>query len=300
VRRALVILGILSRSALRGLQSSSVTSAIAVVTITISLVLVGAFALLVGNMQGLLDRFGEDLRITAYLEEGLEPQAQRELASRVATVEGVEAVQLVTKAEALERFRSRRGGAALLEGLEGNPLPSSLDITLLSEFRTPEGLAILQSSLDGLPGVEEVAHGQEWIEGYARIASLVRTSGYVLGGVLALATLLIVANTIRLGVYAREDELDILDLVGASRTFVRVPFLLEGTLQGALGGVAALVLLWASFHLIVPQLQYGLSFLLGDTMPRFFEAGEMVRLLIGGAGLGLMGSAAALLGGRSA
>jgi cell division transport system permease protein len=298
VKRILVILAILLRSALRGLQGSSVTSAIAVTTIAVALVLVGAFALLVGNMQGLLDRFGRDLRITAYLEEGLSPTDQRELATRVSTVEGVEGVELVTKDEALERFRNRRGGAALLEGLEGNPLPSSLDITLLSEHRTTEGLAILESALDGLPGIEEVAHGQEWIESYARVASLVRTSGFVLGGVLSLATLLIVANTIRLGVYAREDELDILDLVGASRTFVRVPFLLEGTLQGALGGLMALILLWVSFHLIVPQLQYGLDFVLGDTTPRFFDATEMIRLLIGGAGLGLMGSGAALMGWR--
>jgi cell division transport system permease protein len=100
-------------------------------------------------------------------------------------------------------------------------------------------------------------------------------------------------------VYARVDELDILALVGASRTFVRAPFLMEGTLQGAIGGLLALLMLWLAFQLAVPQLEYGLAFFLGSTEARFFDAGEIARLLMGGAALGLCGSAAALVGWRS-
>jgi len=299
VNRFGVIVFVLVRSAVRGMQGSPVTSAITVATIATALVLVGAFALLVSNMQGLMERFGEDLRVTVYLESGLSAEEQQTLADRVITIEGVGGVRLIDEAAALERFRSTAGGAALLEGLEGNPLPASLDIALATENRTPEGLEILRAALTGLPGVDEVAHGQDWVDGYARASSLVRTAGYVLGTVLCLATLLIVSNTIRLGVYAREDELDILDLVGASRTFVRVPFLLEGTLLGAGGGGVALVLLYASFHVLVPQIQYGLVFFLGSTAPHFFEWGDVFRLLVAGAGLGMLGSAAALMGRRS-
>jgi cell division transport system permease protein len=221
------------------------------------------------------------------------------LLERARTVEGVEGVKLIDADAALRRFRDQEGGAALIEGLEENPMPASLEISLFRSSRTPEGLAILEASLDGLPGVEEVAHGQDWIEGYARAASFVRMSGYALGTVLALATLLIVSNTIRLGVYAREDELEILALVGASRTYVRAPFLLEGTLQGAAGGVLALALLWVAYTIFVPQLQYGLTFFLGSATPRFFVSGEMLRVVIGGAGLGFFGSMAALFGWRA-
>jgi cell division transport system permease protein len=292
------VLWILGRSALRGLQASAVTSAIAVLTIAIALVLSGAFGLLVVNMEGLLDRFGSELRVTAYLAEGLPETEQKALARSVGSVEVVERVEWVGKDEALARFGRRQGGAALLEGLDGNPLPASLDITLRAASRTPEGLAILLASLDGLPGIDEVAHGQEWIEGYARVVALLRSSGWALGSVLSLATLLIVANTIRLAVYARRDELEILSLVGASRSFVRIPFLLEGTLQGAIGGLLALGLLFLAFQLVVPQLQYGLAFFLGSTQPRFFAGEEILRLLAGGAGLGLLGSLAALVGWR--
>jgi cell division transport system permease protein len=294
MKRVAVIIAILGRSAIRGLRGTAVTSSIAIVTIAVALFLVGAFALVVVNMQGLIDRFGHDLPVAVYLEPGLPEEDQVRLAERVATIEGVARVELVSKEAALARFEKLGGGAELLEGLEENPLPESLDITLHPSSRTPGGLRILELALDGLPGIDDVVHGQEWVEGYARAASLIRVSGFALGAVLALATLLIVANTIRLGVYAREDELDILALVGASRTFVRTPFLLEGTFQGAIGGVLASVILWTAFRLFVPQLQYGLVFFLGNTDPRFFATAEVFQLIMGGAALGLLGSVAAM------
>jgi cell division transport system permease protein len=298
VRRAGIILLVLAQSALRGLAASRVTSTVAVLTIAIALLLVGAFALVVGNMHGLLEHFGEELQVTAFLEPKLPEDAQRSLAQRVATIEGVERVDWITKQEAWERFSKSLGGSSLLEGLDENPLPASLEIRLLSGHRTPEGLAILEESLDGLAGVDELSHGQEWVEGYARAAALVRSAAIGLGGVLGVAALLIVANTIRLALYAREDELEILSLVGASRTFVRVPFLLEGTIQGALGGLLAVALLYVAFQLLVPQLRYGLELILGNTEPRFFGGPGVVRLVISGAALGMLGSITALVGWR--
>ena len=144
MRRLRVQLAYFARTAYRGLRSSPVTSAVAVATIGVSLVLVGTFGLLVRNMEELLDRFGTDLHVTAYLEDGLQADEHRQLARVVTTVEGVEDVRLVTKEEALERFRDGVGrGAALLEGLSENPLPASLEITLVSARRSAAGLAMV-------------------------------------------------------------------------------------------------------------------------------------------------------------
>ena len=294
MKRRLAIGATLVRSALRGLQSSALTSGIAVFTIAVALVLTGGFALVAINMAGVLQRFGDDLQVVAYLEDGLEADVVRSLVASVETVEGVHSVELVSKEAALARFRERLAGSSLLDGLEENPLPASLVISLLPESRTPDGIEILVAALSGLPGVAELAHGQEWVEGYARFASLVRAGGLVLALVLGLAALLIVANTIRLAVYAREDELDILSLVGASRSFVRVPFLIEGLLQGAAGGGVAVVLLFAGFHGVLPQLEYGLELILGDATPHFFDPVEVAGVIAAGAGLGLVGSITAL------
>jgi cell division transport system permease protein len=297
VKRLRARLGYLARTSLAGLRSSPVTTAVCVLTIGVSLVLVGAFALLLANMEELLARFGDDLQVTAYLADDLRPEQTQELMRIAKTVEGVQEARIVSKAEALERFRSGVGrGSALLEGLGENPLPASLELTLAPEHRSAAGMAQVVGSLEGLPGVTEIASGQDWVEGYLRAIALLRGIGWGLGLILALATLLIVANTIRLAVFARRDELQILSLVGASRAFVNAPFLVEGVLQGALAGALALGLLYALFRLVLPGFEFGLELLLGGVAPRFFAPDEMAALLVGGAGLGLVGSAAALAG----
>ncbi len=296
--RVLVLLRVMFANALRGVRQASTTSLLAVFTIAVVLVLVGSASLLVANMTGILDDFGAELQLTAYLDGDLPEAELPALADRVADAPGVASVVLVTKQEALERFERIAGGGALLEGLEENPLPASLEIELLPEARTAEALATLRAALDGLPGVAELAHGEEWIEGYTRAVALIRGAAWGIGLVLGLAALLIVANTIRLAFYARRDELDILALVGASRTFVRVPFLLEGTLQGMFGGLVALLIVFAGYELLLPQLRYGLELLVGRAELSFFSWSEALSLVASGAGLGLLGAMTALAGWR--
>jgi cell division transport system permease protein len=295
VRSPLATAASFVRSALRGITASPATSLVAIATIGVTLVLVGVFLLLVSNMERMLDQFGDALEVTAFLEPGASPDLQRELAARAGSIEGVESVRLVSPEEALERFRRGVGrGAALLEGLSENPLPASLEITLAPEQRSAAGLARVVAALEGAPGIDDLSSGQDWVEGYLRAISLVRTVGWGMATILALATLLIVANTIRLAVLSRRDELEILSLVGASRVFVNTPFLLEGVLQGTLGGVAALAVLYALFRLVLPGFEFGLEMLLGGVSPRFFSAGEAALVVAAGAALGLFGAGAAL------
>ena len=269
------------RTALRGLRSNPVTTLVAMGTIAVSLLLFGSFALLLQNMQSLLDRLGDELYVTAFFEQGLPSAKQRELAVLAATVEGVEGVRIVSETEALERFRDGVGsGAALLEGLSENPLPASLEIALVPARRSAQGMAVVAESLNGLRGIEDLVSGEDWVEGYLRSVALVRGVCIGLGLILSIATMLIVANTIRLAIYARRDELEILSLVGASRSFMQTPFLLEGVLQGASG-----------------EFEFGLEMLLGGIRLHFFGLGGMMGLVAGGGMLGLVGSVAALTGG---
>jgi len=291
-----MLIAIAFANAIRGIRTASTTSSLAVLTIAIVLVLAGSASLLVDNMTGILDEFGSELQLTAYLEASTSEEDQRLLAGRVAAAPGVDRVEIVTKQQALERFEAIAGGPELLAGLDENPLPASLEIHLLPEARTAEAIGILKASLDGLKGIDELAQGQEWIEGYSRAVALVRTAALGISIVLGMAALLIVANTIRLAVFSRRDELEILALVGASRTFVRVPFLLEGTLQGLLGGLIALLAVYGAYEMLLPQIHFGLELVVGRTELRFFTTGEAFRLVTSGAGLGLLGSITALIG----
>lgn len=283
-----------ARAALRGLLGSPLPSAVSIATIALAVIPLGGLSVITANMRDLLDRQGESRQVTAFLAIDFDAGEEAALARRAATLAGVSRVELVTREAALERFRERLGGGALLDALEENPLPASIEVTLAPGADRAEEAGAVASALRALPGVDEVAGGEAWVEGYARALALVRSAGLGLGAILALATLLIVANTIRLAVYARRDELDILALVGASRTFLRVPYLVEGVIQGLLGGALGVVLLYGLFRIAVPQLGDALELFLGWSEPRFLAAEGIIALIAGGAAFGLVGAAVAV------
>jgi cell division transport system permease protein len=284
-----------ARTSLRGIAATPGTAIVATATITVALVLVGAFGLVVLNMQELLARVGDAVQVTAFLTDGLPDADRTALVARVGAIEGVAGARLVSETEALERFRGGVGqGFALLEGLGSNPLPASIELTLDGAYRTSADLARIAGVVASLPGVADITSGADWVEGYVRALALVRGLAIGLGVILVLATTLIVSNTIRLAVLSRRDELEILALVGASRAFVNTPFLIEGLLQGAAAGLFAWALLYALFRLVLPGFESGLELVLGGIAPRFFDAAESAWLCGGGAGLGLLGSAIAV------
>ncbi len=286
------------QTAWRGLRSSLLPSGVAVLTIAIALGLMGGFGLLVLNMQGLLERFGEDLQVSVYLAADVSKERTQEIDATLKSVESVQRVEYVSREEALKRFLAVAGeNAAMLDGLDENPLPASFVLTLAPEKRTKQDMTIVVESLRGLPDIEDITYGADWVESYTRAIGFVRWLAAGLGGVLAFATVMIVANTIRLAVYARRDEIEILSLVGASRIFVSVPFLLEGMLQGLLGGLSAIGILYFAFRLVLPEIQSGLQLLVGLATPHFFGPSEMLLLVACGVGLGWFGSLLALIGG---
>jgi cell division transport system permease protein len=282
------------RSAFAGLRGSRLTTVVSIATIAVAVIPLGGLWIVTGNMRALLEEFGNELQLTAFLDESVRSDAGRSLAAKASSIPGVERVEFVSQEQALERFRARLGNSALLDALEANPLPASLAIALAPDARTPVAVATVSEALHALPGVEDVAGGETWIEGYGRALRLVRSAGAGLGVVLALATLLIITNTIRLAIYARRDELEILALVGASRTFLRVPFLIEGLLQGAVGGLVGVALLFGIFQVAVPQLRDALELFLGWSDPSFLSARTVGVLVAGGALFGLGGAAGAV------
>lgn len=283
------------RTAADGLRSSPVTSAVAVGTIATTLVVMGVFGLALKQMSGIVDRVGEDLTVSAYLADSVDDAAARDLATRVSTVEGVASVEVVTRDEALRRFEGAAGDrAGLLDGLVENPLPASLEIALAPSERSEAGIARVVGAIEGLPGIEEIGHGQDWVDTYGRVLGGLRAVALALGVVFALAALLIVSNTIRLAVYARRDEVEILALVGASRGFIGTPFVLEGVLQGTAGALLALAVLLAGFEIGTALLGSTLAFLIRHGDPVFFDGAELAAFVVAGAGLGCVGSLSAL------
>lgn len=296
--RFLAVVSVLLRTALRGLQASVASSLATVLTIAVTLLVVGAFALLALNMRGLLDRVGDEIRVDVFLAGPIAEADAVSWVRRAEAIQGVGSVVFVSPEAALERFRRSVGGGALLEGVEGNPLPASLELSLSDGFRDRRSAARVAEVMAAHPGVDDVRYGDAWTQGYARALVVVRVVTWGFATVLGLAALLIVSNTIRLAIHAREDELEILALVGASRTFVWTPFLIEAGLQGLLAGCLAWLCLFAGFHLLAGSLEVEFAWLIGGVPPRFFGIPESAALLAGGGMLGLLGAVLALLGRR--
>jgi cell division transport system permease protein len=231
------------------LWRSRLVNAVSIGTIAVSLFVLGAFLSVAGALAGLVDRFSETVQVIVYLEDDVEARVRESLANRLREDPAVATVALVTREQALERFRSMfRDLASLPEDLGHNPFPASFEVTLRGERQSAAEVERLARAFTGVPGVREIQYDLLWVERLATGVRLVRLAGVLLGGILVLAAVFTISNVIRLTIYAREDELDIMRLVGATRAYVKGPFVTEGVLQGGLGGLAAWLLLWAALE----------------------------------------------------
>ena len=222
------------------LWRSRLVNAVSIGTIAVSLFVLGAFLTVASGLGELVTRWTEKVQVIVYLEDGIEDRVRASLENRLREDPAVGSVDFVSREEALARFREMfRDLSSLPEDLGENPFPASLEVTLAAERQSPAEVERLAKAFTGAPGVREIQYDLLWIERLATGVRLVRGVGAFLGGILVLAGVFTISNVIRLTIYAREDELDIMRLVGATQAYVKGPFVAEGVIQGGLGGLVA-------------------------------------------------------------
>jgi cell division transport system permease protein len=286
---ALRALGYFFQEALTSLWRSRLINALSVGTIAVSLFVLGAFLTVASNLSEVVTRWTEKVQVTFYLADGLEDRIRDSLAGRLKDDPAVESVTLVSRDQALDRFRGLfKDLRTLPDDLGSNPFPASLEVTLKSARQSPEEVKRLVRALEKAPGVEEVQYDLLWIERLSTAVRLVRGVGAFLGGILVLAGVFTISNVIRLTVYARQDELDIMRLVGATRAYVTGPFVVEGMIQGGLGGLLSLGLLWVAFR-VAARDALAASDLMGRAVV-FLPAGVCLGIVAGGMIVGVVGS----------
>ncbi len=234
------------------LWRSRLINALSVLTIAVSLFVVGAFLALASNLARVVAHWTEKVEIVFYLEDGIEEHIQKILVDRLKNDPAVASVRYVSRDEALTRFRSLfRDLESLASDLGQNPFPASLEVTLGPGHERPAEVQRLAGEFSRAPGVEDVQYDMLWIQRLADAVRLIRVAGISLGIILALAGVFTISNVIRLTVYARQDELDIMRLVGATNAYVRGPFVVEGMLLGGLGGAVSIGVLWLVVRFLV-------------------------------------------------
>lgn len=281
------------RRALRNMLYSPVLSAASIFTVGVALALLAFFAIAVLNVQRLTASWAAELAVVAYLEQPPDGTVLNRWLSEIRAYPEVAEVTYVSRQEAYQRFKKRLGNDAdLLEGLGADVLPASLEIRLKPEHR--EETAAVVERLSRNKALGELHYGREWLERFEAFLLLLRTIGAALGGFLVLAALVIVANTIKLTLYARQDELEAMTMVGATALFIKLPYLIEGALQGLFGGMVALLVSFVAFRVILKESLGNILLLTGIDTIHFLPLAWQGLLVIAGALVGLLGSLLAL------
>ncbi|MEO1334422.1 MAG: permease-like cell division protein FtsX, partial [Myxococcota bacterium] len=233
---------------------------LAVGTVGTALAVLAIFAAIIQVVSSVADELGQDVEISAYIQRAAEFDMPRQ-ADEVAGWDEVAGVRVLTSSQAMATFRESLGpDAVILDGLPEDVLPPSLEVQLARRQWAAEEVQAIATRLLALDAVEDVRYGQEDIQRLTTMLRVIRLAAAILGSALVLATVLIVSNTIRLTVYARRDEIAIMSLVGATRWFIRAPFLLEGALSGLLGGSVAMLILITLEEVLRAGLQEVLRF----------------------------------------
>ncbi|MEI8355248.1 MAG: permease-like cell division protein FtsX, partial [Deltaproteobacteria bacterium] len=260
-----------------------------------AILIVSLLLLVFVNLERVTDQWSERVQVTAYFDNELTPQELHTLKSKILSLNGTGKLEYVTKAVALQRFQARmKGQDALLEGVTADILPASLEIQLKKENRTGDSLKAYVDRLAKIQGIAEIQYGDDWVRRFNKFMDFMRVVGISLGCFLLLAVVFIVANTIKLTIYSRKEELELLSLVGATRCFIKMPFLIEGIIQGAAGSILAIAMLSSLYLGFLHNAGNFISFNPGEADLVFLPLSHLSGVFCGGILLGFMGSLTSL------
>jgi cell division transport system permease protein len=264
-------------------------------TITLAFLILSLALLIYVNLERVTENWSDRVQVTAYFENNLSPGDLSTLKAKIRALAGTAEILYVSQEEALQKFYGRlKGQEALLEGVSSEILPSSLEIHLKKDSRDSKSIALYVERLKKIPMINEVQYGEEWVKRFSHFMNLVRFAGILVAGFIVLAVVFIVANTIKLTIYARKDELELMGLVGATRLFIKVPYLIEGVVQGVIGAALAILVLSGVYLAFLHNADFFFSFNTMEAGLLFLPVTYLVALLFGGAALGFLGSIASL------
>jgi cell division transport system permease protein len=223
-------------------------TAISTVIMGLSLLILVVFVLVTLNIGSVIERASEELRVYVYLEDGVGNGESRDIQYRLLGMRGVEEVVFISRDEAMDNFKEALGSDSdVLDALEDNPLPDAYRMKLGPEFYRSEILARMVSEIEGWEGIEEVRYGRRWFERGEKLVKGFYVTDLGIGLIVFFSVVFVISNTVRLTILSRRRTIDVMKLVGATNAYIRVPFVIEGALQGILAALLAVGLLAAIF-----------------------------------------------------
>ena len=235
------------RETLIAFKRAPLLTGLSAAMVGLALFVVGLFGLATFNVRLYLQTLEERVEVVAYLRDDATTEEIADMATGLTLLPEVLGVDFVTKGEALERARELPEVGEMFTDVGVNPLPASLEIQLLPGERTPATADRIAQQAAIYPIVEGVEYGQEWVDKLFTLRRMGAVTTTVLGTAFAVVAALIIGTAVRITIFARQEEIKIMQLVGARDGFIHRPFLLEGGITGALGGALALALTYTTF-----------------------------------------------------
>lgn len=273
--------------------SAPLVQLVAISTISIALMVLCMLLTATVNIDQLTERWGRGLGVVAFLNDAATDADGQRAATRVRSWEEVESVAYRSRADALVDLRQALAADGdLLEGIDESVLPATLEITLTQDFRSESARQVVADKLRTLTlfnRVQKIDFGQDMMKRIEGARELVRLGGFIVGLLVLFAVVFIITNTVRLTLYARREEIEVMSLVGATNTFIRIPFYLEGAFQGSISAALAILLTWIGIRL------FPVASIVGDlasTVPHlaFLPVSTMVILVSGASFVGICAS----------
>ena len=281
------------RQATQNIRKNWLVHVVGVSTMVISFLIFMAFLLLFHNVDNWIHGWGESFSMSVYLEDDISASAREKVFSHIQGIPGVQIKRTITKKQAfLDLKRALGREASVLDGLPKNPLPASIELVFQPSAGNKVDPGKLRKVLETLPGVQEVQYSEDWLRRFEGVMRVFRLAGLIIGGLLGLGVLFIVTNTIKLTIYSRQEEIEIMKLVGATDWFVKTPFLLEGSLQGMVSGLLSILILYSGYIILSVKKADILGLALLDFV--FIPQSYTWAILLVSVVLGLLGSFIAL------
>ena len=262
--------------------------------IAISMLIFSTFTLLAYNLTNFLKIWEDKIEVIAYLKRGTPSGEVEPLLDKTRLLEGVEVVRYVSPYDAMAFMETKLGRQKnLLQGIQPAVLPPSFEIQLKKEYRNSTKIKEVVTHLKKIPQFEEIQYGQEWVETFSVLVHILRLTQWILGGLLLIAVVFITSNTLQLTISSRREEIEVMQWVGASPAFIRVPFYMEGLIQGLLGGGLAILFLFLVHQGLFLNLTPSVQAWLAKIPVLFLPLETIVWILLGGMVLGFFGSSVA-------
>lgn len=224
-------------------------------TIALAVFIVCAFTLFFINAGDVMEQWQRGVRISAYLAPDADKSGAMDAKEAIEQYDGVDSVTYVPGEEGLAWLKDQLGEqSSLLADLEENPLPDALEIKPAGDMEGVEAIEGLAGKIAGRPEVADVEYARKWLHQFYGIYNLFKITAFVMAGLVFVAIMLIVANTMRLILYSRREEIEITRIIGADEAFIKQPFYLEAAMLGLCGGAAGVGLLYCTYLAVMPNI----------------------------------------------